>query len=437
MSNKDTIENIFKDQFESFEQAPDSSVWSKIERKMRFKHFFKYKPLSLNIWNVLAFTVLTSSLIIIGTNNTNKNNKTHLNSAEQITESKITKSEKEITVINTNNNQELSDINKINSKKEKVKINTAKEKSENQISDKEKIEVIPDKLPKENYANSESLNEEKTSVKLAEPHSEFSISTESACEPAAISFINTSENCDSYHWDFGNGKTSSEKNPTFVFRSAGKFNVTLTVTSGSFSDSQTKTLTIFEKPNADFEIAKKSKNYFNDEEIRFSNYSTKYSKCIWNFGDNNTSTYTNPSHIYETEGNYKVSLICISDEKCADTAFINNLFIQDSKYKITFPTAFSPDKSGQNNGYWKNSSSPNTIFYPIINTEISNYRLRIFNKYGSLVFESNNIDIGWNGFYENSPAPVGVYVWECTGKFENGKLFNETGNVTLLYLRNQ
>lgn len=435
MSTKDNIENIFKDQFESFEQAPESSVWTKIEKKMFFKHFLKYKPLSINLWNVLAVIAIASSAVLITSNIPNKNNK---NSTENIKIINTNKKSENSVIIHTKENHEQKSKTKI--KKEKTvkdKSNKTINKSENQISENENNEVISNNLLKKNYAKSELTNEEKTNVKLAEPHSDFSISTVSTCEPAVITFLNTSENCDSFHWDFGNGKTSSQKNPTFVFRTAGKFKVTLTVTSGRFSDSQSKTVTIFAKPNADFEISGKTKNLFKDDEIMFSNNSIGYSKCIWNFGDNNTSTYTNPSHKYNSEGNYKVSLICISNKRCADTAFLSNVLIQDSKYRIKFPTAFSPDKSGQNNGYWQNSSYPNTIFHPITNTGISNYKLRIFNKYGTLVFESNNYEIGWNGFYKNAPAKTGVYVWECTGKFETGKLFKETGNLTLLYLRNQ
>ncbi|MCD6556132.1 MAG: PKD domain-containing protein [Bacteroidales bacterium] len=435
MSNKDNIENIFKDRFESFKQTPASSVWTKIERKMLFKHFLKYKVLSFNLWNVIAVVAIASSAIIFTNKTDNTANK---NSLENINEINLANKSEKSVILNSNKNYEQSSKTTIKSEKNTdKKHNTTNNESENQISDKENVEVNSNKLLKENYVNSESINEGQITVKLAEPHSGFSVSTESACEPAAISFLNTSENCDSYHWDFGNGETSSQKNPTFVFRTAGTFNVTLTVTSGRFSDLETKKITIYSKPNADFEIAGKSKNLFKNDEIQFSNNSTSFSKCIWNFGDKKTSSYTNPSHIYDSEGNFKVSLICISDERCADTAFLSNVFIQNPKYKISFPTAFSPDKSRQSNEYWINSSNPNTIFHPVINTEVSNYRLRIYNKYGALVFGSNNIDIGWNGFYKNAPSPTGVFVWECTGKFENGKLFKETGNVTLLYLRNQ
>ncbi len=437
MSSKENTENIFKNQFESFKQTPPSSVWKKIERKMIFKRFLKYKPLSLNLWNIIGITAIITSTILITQNTTHKITKNFL--TEKTIKNVITDNNiRNKSIVITEDKKETAE--KTNTEKKITQINNAfNNKSENQISDKNEIEVISDNLLKENYTNSElkSNNEGKINVKLAEPHSEFSVSTKSACEPAAITFLNESENCDSFHWDFGNGKTSSQKNPTFVFNTAGTYTVTLSVTSGSVSDFTSKKITIYPKPNADFEIGNKNKNLFNNDKIIFLNNSSGYSKCIWNFGDNNTSTYTNPEHTYENAGNYKVSLISISDKRCADTAYISNVPIQDLKYKISFPTAFSPDKSGQNNGYWKNSSYTNTIFHPVVNTEVSKYRLRIFNKYGTLIFESTDINIGWNGFYKNSPASSEVYVWECSGKFEDGKLFKKTGNLTLLYLRNQ
>ena len=438
MLNKDKIEKIFKDQFEDYKQTPSSSVWSKIERKMFFKHFLKYKVLSFNLWNILGVVTIATSVLLI--TNSEKT---------EIQKNKIAKQTVKNILINAKNNKPIISDNKTDNiisedNQNSVNHNIEKQdktilnKSENQISNTKSDDVISNNLLIHNNISSESTNEEKQNVKLAEPpHAEFSASTLSACEPVAITFLNTSENCNIYHWDFGNGKTSTEKNPTFVFRTAGTYKVTLKVTSGRFSDFYSKKIIINLKPNASFKIRNKAKNLFDGDEIQFSNNSTGFFECVWSFGDNNTSNYTNPSHIYENKGNYKVSLICISNKHCADTAYTENIIIQDSKYKINFPTAFSPDKSGQTNGYWKNLIYPNTIFHPIAETEISNYNLRIYNKYGALVFESKDYNIGWNGYYKNEPASSDVYVWKCTGKFEDGKLFNETGNVTLLYLRNQ
>ncbi len=434
MIKKDDIEKIFREQLGDFEKKPSDSVWHNIRKRMFLKRFLHYKPLSLNLWNILTVAVISTSLILLMTGN-NEKPVTNISPAEN----------NSLVIQQPRNNNIKAIVSDIKTYPEKenteksITNNSKNKKSENKntkglVEDDVNVAGI---YPEKNNTISKLNNEEQLTVKLAEPHCVFSVNTEKACEPAVIKFINLSENCDSYFWDFGNGKISSEKNPTLVFDTAGKYKVTLTVTSGSFSDFETKIITVLPKPNAGFEIQGKSKKYFTGDEINFVNTSRNFTESIWNFGDDNTSSFTNPSHIFDNEGLYRVSLICINDDKCSDTAYINNLLIQDSRYKVVFPTAFSPDKSGQNNGYWKNNSYPNTVFYPIINESVSDYKLTIYNKYGAVVFESNDINIGWNGFYNNMPAPSDVYVWECSGKFEDGNMFKETGNVTLLYLRNQ
>ncbi len=433
MSSKDNIEKIFKDKLGTYEVKPPVSVWKTIQRKMFFKRFLIYKPFSLNLWNLSVIIIIAVFVLII--NPAKVTNKDELSkivpkkeSTTKITELKTSK--------NDNVEEKIEERNSILIKK--INPKQEKKESEKQITDFNKEDDKSEKFVKKDDTNSESNSGENQTVKLAETiRCDFRVSAEKACEPAVISFLNTSENGETYLWDFGNGETSELKNPTYVFRTAGTYIVKLTVYSGSFSDSKTKKIIVYPKPNADFQISNKSQNLFSNEEIQFLNNSTGFSKCIWKFGDDNTSSFTNPVHIYNEQGLYKVSLICISKNRCADTAFLNNVLVQDSKYKIVFPTAFTPDKSGQSNGEWRNSIYPNTIFHPVINAEVSDYSLKIYNKYGAKVFETDNVDVGWNGFYNNAPAPRDVYIWECNGKFEDGKLFKETGNVTLLYLRNQ
>ncbi|NPA67813.1 MAG: PKD domain-containing protein [Chlorobi bacterium] len=433
LRNKDKIEQIFKEQLASFEKKPSNEVWKHIERKMYLKRFLKYKPFSLNIWNIIIITAISSSIIITSNNTTTTSEHNTISKNTNQIPDNLTKHEAA-----QNNTHIRKDDKTLNNTKTNKNFKTATTK----ISDNKKSEYnkrknvitenseVTDSIPKSN-------NEGKTTVKLAEPHSDFTVSTNSGCQPLAVSFTNISENGENYLWNFGNGKLSSEKNPTFTFNTAGTYNVTLTVTSGSMSDTKTITITVYPKPDADFRIAEKSETLFTGEPVKFSNNSTGFTKSTWNFGDNTISTYTNPSHIYEKEGIYNISLICINENNCSDTAFLSNLTIQDNKYKILFPTAFTPDKSGQNSGYWKNNPYPNTVFHPVINENISEYKLTIYNKYGAIVFESNDINLGWNGFYENSPAPSDVYVWECKGKFEDGKTFDKKGSLTLLYLRNR
>lgn len=67
---------------------------------------------------------------------------------------------------------------------------------------------------------------------------------------ATIFTSNISQSYDTLIWDFGDGNTSTDENPTYTFNTSGNFDVTLTVTSGGQTTSDTKTITIYEQPVA-------------------------------------------------------------------------------------------------------------------------------------------------------------------------------------------
>jgi gliding motility-associated-like protein len=57
---------------------------------------------------------------------------------------------------------------------------------------------------------------------------------------------------------------------------------------------------------------------------------------------------------------------------------------------------------------------------------------KVFNRWGELVFETNDINIGWNGIYKGVQQEMEVYVWTLSVSFSNGKAAVRSGNVTLL-----
>jgi len=91
---------------------------------------------------------------------------------------------------------------------------------------------------------------------------------------------------------------------------------------------------------------------------------------------------------------------------------------------IRYPTAFSPD-----------GNQKNDIFHPLITCPVTDYEFRIYNRWGQLIFESNDVDRGWDGSAGGKPAAVGVYVWyaDYTG-IRSAQSFSQklSGNVTLV-----
>ncbi|MFI5218329.1 MAG: PKD domain-containing protein [Bacteroidia bacterium] len=144
------------------------------------------------------------------------------------------------------------------------------------------------------------------------PNAAFSTAgTTSGCAPLNIQFINNSTNAISYFWDFGNGNTSTLTNPVTVYTGSGNYNVKLVATGPTgLKDSLNinNYISVSTIPTADF-TANFTTGCENSNLISFTNSSLNYSSCLWDFGDGNTSTTTNPSHTYSNAGQFTVTLI--------------------------------------------------------------------------------------------------------------------------------
>ena len=107
------------------------------------------------------------------------------------------------------------------------------------------------------------------------------------------------------------------------------------------------------------------------------------------------------------------------DQGCVATTSItiNVEFVPE----VFFPTAFSPNGDGTND------------FFQGISYNIESYTLRIYNRWGEVMFETNDIaGPGWNGVTDGEPQGMGTYVWQVDAGFINGEKFSETGNFVLV-----
>lgn len=155
-------------------------------------------------------------------------------------------------------------------------------------------------------------------IKVAdtEPTARFSASLRSGAEPLTVSFMDLSTSHDgvaSWSWSFGDGSTSTERNPKHTFSRDGNYTVSLTVMEADGdSDSEAKTGYIVvgdTPPTAQF-----SANPDHGVEpltLNFTDESASYDGIVswsWSFGDGSTSRQANPKHLYTQDGTYLVSL---------------------------------------------------------------------------------------------------------------------------------
>lgn len=127
-----------------------------------------------------------------------------------------------------------------------------------------------------------------------------------------VQFTNTSQNAIEYSWDFGDGTILpffvNAENPSHTYNSAGTYQVCLTAKPFFGLNDQTcyDVTVICPQPTADFNISQ-SDNC--TPEVQFTNDSEDYISLLWDFGDGNTSTDENPTHMYSSGGTYTISVI--------------------------------------------------------------------------------------------------------------------------------
>jgi gliding motility-associated-like protein len=173
----------------------------------------------------------------------------------------------------------------------------------------------------------------------------------------------------------------------------------------------------------------------NDEKVRCFNLTQGGDSYLWDFGDGDTSRVKEPYHKYMEEGVYDITLWAYSNNGCSDKYVLSPAVTVEPPGQIRFATVFTPNKTGEENIDVNdiNSENMDRFFYPPIKEKVNNYKLQIFNRQGMLIFQSNDINTPWNGYYKGKLCPQGVYVWYVEGKYVNGKPFKQVGDITLLH----
>lgn len=160
------------------------------------------------------------------------------------------------------------------------------------------------------------------------PNTDFAVSTRNTCTPAPVQFTDATvprpgNSIVSWKWDFGDSYGSAEQNPIHIYKVAGSYTITLTVTNDK-GCSNLKT-----EPNYINVIKGVVPNFKNSQQtvckppvsISFTNNSTgpETLNYFWDFGDGQTSTEKNPVNVYSTVGSFPVTLVVQSSFGCTDT----------------------------------------------------------------------------------------------------------------------
>lgn len=251
------------------------------------------------------------------------------------------------------------------------------------------------------------------------------------CSPLCITFQNSSfissGSIISSLWDFGDGSIASDPNHCYLNNSdslISHFNVSLTVTSDSGCvtvGTKNNYIAVYPTPNADFSVQPQTTT-ITDPIISITDLSTGANFWNWNFGDGSAplSTSLQIPYAYSDTGTYIITLIISNQYNCIDTAY--QTIIIEPDFVFFIPNSFSPNGDGINDNF-----TGKGVFIKI-------FEMSIFDRWGNLIFFTNNIDKAWDGKanHGSETAQEDVYVYSIKITDTKRIKHNYKGIVTLV-----
>ncbi|WP_152616725.1 PKD domain-containing protein [Flavihumibacter solisilvae] len=243
------------------------------------------------------------------------------------------------------------------------------------------------------------------------------------CVPYTAVITNTSIAGQTWLWEFGDGTTSTDRDPVKVFSTPGTYRVKLTVTDPNtcnIVDSTFRNVLVQSAPTAGFTFAPVTP--LENTPTTFTNTSSPDAiSFIWNFGEGESLETTSRSPVdyqYNKTGRFDACLVAINQAGCPDTVCqqIDAIVVP----KVDVPNAFTPL-----------GPAPNNMVF-VRGYAIGKMRFMIFNRFGQKVFESNSTKAGWDGKYNGVVQPMDVYAYVLEIDFTDGTRTTRKGDITLI-----
>lgn len=262
------------------------------------------------------------------------------------------------------------------------------------------------------------------------------------CSGIDIIFDNTSVDATVFDWDFGDGNTSMNANPTISYDTEGSYDVTLIARDpvSGCEDQITQTLTINDIPLFGYELDTICKRdtfqLMVDDDIidltpeELAQYTFQWSADFPSGTPFDSDTLAEPKIVATTDDDIDLSVIITDPDGCVGTLPITvPLFPLEDCIEIAVPNVFSPNGDGTNDFFnYVTNGIPE-------DGDITVLDLKIFNRWGQLVYDNNDPLNGWDGMYNGDPAPSDVYIYKMllrVGTENRDVTFESTGDITLL-----
>ncbi len=243
------------------------------------------------------------------------------------------------------------------------------------------------------------------------------------CLSTGIKFFHNSVGSENVIWDFGDGNTSTLDTSIHVYQNSGIYTIKL-FAFNQFScnkiDSFSYNISISISPIASFTYNPMPPRV--NTAINFVNKSTGAIKYVWSFGDGDTIITNNLNqqikHLFQVNKLFKTCLTVYNMFDCTDTTCKDIQARVSSLYDV--PSAFSPNGNGINDKIYVRGFGIKKISWSI------------YNRWGILMFSTNDLTEGWDGKYKGEIQPQDVYHYTLIVEFFDDKKETKTGDITLL-----
>jgi PKD repeat protein len=434
------LDELFRKKLESAEVMPNPSFNSTLMKTVARREFMTFNPAKINVFYVGgAIMASIAALLVLSLNKTEIPADSQFNLTQEnivITENTDTTANQLPDVIGIPDESIQPKTNvaartPASVNKTSPAINNAETDIENNQPVLTERFTLDPAVTRSEIINREQLIDNRLVGNNRNNARLFIPSAINGCAPFSVTFAVTSEEIDSCRWSFGGNGFSSEKTPVWIFTSSGNYQVSLEAfSSGKLIGVYSENITVHPKPIARFEISP-DHAIIPDDMVRFINYSSGAVRYQWDFGDGSGSQQFEPLYRYKRYDNYTVTLKAYNEYGCADSVLLHNAFA-DSECYIEFPNAFIPNRNGPSGGVYSQKSDESLqVFHPVF-FGVIDYNLKIFSRRGIQIFESTDINIGWDGYFNGQLSEPGVYVWQVSGKYRTGESFFKRGDVTLI-----
>jgi gliding motility-associated-like protein len=248
--------------------------------------------------------------------------------------------------------------------------------------------------------------------------------TNSGCAPLQIVFTT-----DKYEgegtWRFDDGTESYGLYTSHTYTSNGTYVASFSYISAEGCGAKllsTPSVSVFSKPVANFIV---DDILISEPKLQLINKTNPLGFCTYTWSIpsiNLSSNEVNPNVIFSKIGRYEVNLISMTSEGCKD--WMTKWVEVKNDFNVSIPNTFTP-----------NYDNLNDVFIPVFTSyglDQRFYKLEIFDRWGLLLFTTNDYKKGWDGTCKGEVVKEDVYVYRIRFKTSDGTSFEKYGHVTLL-----